>query len=90
MGRSIGSGCKGWVGRFLGENALHLRRSRRHVAKVDGEVMSATAEQRIFISYRRSDCQSRANGLNDGLRHRHAISASPTTFKTKDPPPMFR
>lgn len=33
-------------------------------------VMSATAEQRIFISYRRSDCQSQANGLNDGLRHR--------------------
>lgn len=32
--------------------------------------MSATAEQRIFISYRRSDCQSQANGLNDGLRHR--------------------
>ncbi|WP_299926099.1 TIR domain-containing protein [uncultured Nocardioides sp.] len=32
--------------------------------------MSATAEQRIFISYRRDDCQSQANGLNDGLRHR--------------------
>ncbi|WP_165355129.1 toll/interleukin-1 receptor domain-containing protein [Nocardioides oleivorans] len=32
--------------------------------------MSTTAEQRIFISYRRSDCQSQANGLNDGLRHR--------------------
>lgn len=32
--------------------------------------MSATDEQRIFISYRRSDCQSQANGLNDGLRHR--------------------
>ena len=28
------------------------------------------AEQRIFISYRRSDCQSQANGLHDGLRHR--------------------
>src|SRR4029079_11444523 len=25
---------------------------------------------RIFISYRRSDCQSQANGLHDGLRHR--------------------
>lgn len=25
---------------------------------------------RIFLSYRRSDCQSQANGLNDGLRHR--------------------
>lgn len=38
--------------------------------KADGEFMSTTAEQRIFISYRRSDCQSQANGLNDGLRHR--------------------
>ncbi|MBD3923282.1 TIR domain-containing protein [Nocardioides cavernae] len=37
---------------------------------VNGELMSAAAEQRIFISYRRSDCQSQANGLNDGLRHR--------------------
>ncbi len=27
-------------------------------------------DQRIFISYRRSDCQSQANGLNDGLRNR--------------------
>ena len=27
-------------------------------------------EQRIFISYRRSDCQSQENGLNDGLRNR--------------------
>src|SRR3954452_6738840 len=26
--------------------------------------------QRIFISYRRSDCQPQANGLHDGLRHR--------------------
>jgi hypothetical protein len=26
--------------------------------------------QRVFISYRRSDCQSQANGLNDGLRNR--------------------
>ena len=25
---------------------------------------------RVFISYRRSDCQPQANGLNDGLRHR--------------------
>lgn len=44
--------------------------SHKHIANADGEVMSATAEQRIFISYRRSDCQSQANGLNDGLRHR--------------------
>lgn len=36
----------------------------------DGDLMTATTEQRIFISYRRSDCQSQANGLNDGLRHR--------------------
>ncbi len=27
-------------------------------------------EQRIFISYRRSDCQAQANGLYDGLGHR--------------------
>ena len=40
------------------------------IANADGEVMSNTAEHRIFISYRRSDCQSQANGLNDGLRHR--------------------
>src|SRR4051795_4969997 len=26
--------------------------------------------QRVFISYRRSDCQPQANGLHDGLRHR--------------------
>jgi hypothetical protein len=26
--------------------------------------------QRVFISYRRSDCQPQANGLYDGLRHR--------------------
>ena len=32
--------------------------------------MTSTAEQRVFISYRRSDCQSQANGLHDGLRHR--------------------
>jgi hypothetical protein len=32
--------------------------------------MSNGTEQRIFISYRRSDCQSQANGLHDGLRHR--------------------
>ena len=32
--------------------------------------MSNATEQRIFISYRRSDCQSQANGLHDGLRHR--------------------
>lgn len=38
--------------------------------KADGELMTATTEQRIFISYRRSDSQSQANGLNDGLRHR--------------------
>jgi hypothetical protein len=29
-----------------------------------------STDQRIFISYRRSDCQSQANGLNDGLRNR--------------------
>ena len=29
-----------------------------------------STEQRIFISYRRSDCQSQANALNEGLRHR--------------------
>ena len=29
-----------------------------------------STDQRIFISYRRSDCQSVANGLNDGLRNR--------------------
>ena len=40
-------------------------------AQVDGQPgMSRAAEQRIFISYRRSDCQSQANGLHDGLRHR--------------------
>ena len=27
-------------------------------------------EQRIFISYRRGDCQPQANAINDGLRHR--------------------
>jgi hypothetical protein len=27
-------------------------------------------EKRIFISYRRSDCQPQANAINDGLRHR--------------------
>src|SRR4051794_8234863 len=27
-------------------------------------------ELRVFISYRRDDCQSQANGLHDGLRHR--------------------
>lgn len=27
-------------------------------------------ELRVFISYRRSDCQPQANGLHDGLRHR--------------------
>ena len=32
--------------------------------------MGNETEQRIFISYRRSDCQSQANGLHDGLRHR--------------------
>ena len=32
--------------------------------------MSDSTDQRIFISYRRSDCQSQANGLHDGLRHR--------------------
>lgn len=30
----------------------------------------AGASLRIFISYRRGDCQAQANGLNDGLRHR--------------------
>lgn len=44
--------------------------SYKQFENADGEVMSATTEQRIFISYRRSDCQSQANGLNDGLRHR--------------------
>jgi hypothetical protein len=29
-----------------------------------------TQTQRVFISYRRSDCQPQANGLHDGLRHR--------------------
>lgn len=43
---------------------------RKHIMNADGELMTATTEQRIFISYRRSDCQSQANGLNDGLRHR--------------------
>ena len=32
--------------------------------------MSIGSEQRIFISYRRADCQSQANGLYDGLKHR--------------------
>ena len=31
---------------------------------------SAPKERRIFISYRRSDCQAQANAINDGLRHR--------------------
>jgi hypothetical protein len=31
---------------------------------------SESEPQRIFISYRRSDCQAQANGLYDGLRHR--------------------
>src|SRR4051812_48618989 len=30
----------------------------------------ARPAQRIFISYRRSDCQPQANGLHDGLRFR--------------------
>jgi hypothetical protein len=34
------------------------------------EATSNKAEPRIFISYRRNDCQSQANGLHDGLRHR--------------------
>lgn len=36
---------------------------------------SKPANQRVFISYRRSDCQPQANGLHDGLKHRlHAAS----------------
>ena len=30
-------------------------------------------ELRVFLSYRRSDCQSQANGLYDGLRHLLAL-----------------
>lgn len=41
----------------------------------EGEVANVSdpspgGEQRIFISYRRSDCQAQANGLYDGLGHR--------------------
>ena len=36
--------------------------------------MSVGSEQRISISYRRSDCQSQANGLHDGLKHRFTES----------------
>lgn len=36
----------------------------------DGATVGNNDVQRIFISYRRSDCQSQANGLYDGLKHR--------------------
>jgi len=38
----------------------------------DGDVSDPrpNSDQRIFISYRRSDCQAQANGLYDGLGHR--------------------
>jgi hypothetical protein len=32
--------------------------------------MTEATQQRVFISYRRSDCQPQANGLHDGLRNR--------------------
>jgi len=35
-----------------------------------GPTQSTWEEQRVFISYRRRDCQAQANGLHDGLRHR--------------------
>ncbi|WP_191907776.1 toll/interleukin-1 receptor domain-containing protein [Nocardioides cynanchi] len=34
--------------------------------------MTETTQQRVFISYRRTDCQAQANGLHDGLRNRLA------------------
>ena len=43
------------------------RRTGESTLSRDGDMGT---EPRIFISYRRSDCQSQANGLNDGLRHR--------------------
>lgn len=35
-----------------------------------GAPAPSQTEKRIFISYRRSDCQPQANAINDGLRHR--------------------
>jgi hypothetical protein len=51
------SGWSLWVDKEGGENA-------------DVSDSSASAEQHIFISYRRSDCQAQANGVYDGLGHR--------------------
>ena len=37
---------------------------------VEEQQPTPNREKRIFISYRRNDCQPQANAINDGLRHR--------------------
>jgi hypothetical protein len=39
-------------------------------ARSTSDERTAVASKRVFISYRRDDCQPQANGLNDGLRQR--------------------
>jgi hypothetical protein len=42
----------------------------QHYDSSRGEPGAQERQQRVFISYRRSDCQAQANGLHDGLGHR--------------------
>jgi hypothetical protein len=61
--RSTGSSGSRWA--RLKQVAPNRAQRTADDAPVPGQT-----EKRIFISYRRSDCQPQANAINDGLRHR--------------------